>query len=59
MPRGQSSIELPVENNDIEDGLWHHVAVSWSGDNGFLTLYLNGVYHLEDFFAVGQSLTDW
>ncbi|XP_060567655.1 uncharacterized protein LOC132726360 [Ruditapes philippinarum] len=59
MSRGQSSIELPIENNDIEDGLWHHVAVSWNGDNGYLTLYLNGVYQLEDFFAVGQSLTDW
>lgn len=59
MSSDKSAIELPIENNNIDDGLWHHVAVSWSNDNGYLTLYLNGQYHYEDYFAVGKSLTDW
>lgn len=57
MLHGSYTIMLPIEDNhDIEDGLWHHIAVSWSSLNGYLTLYLDGYYNNEVVFAGGQTL---
>lgn len=58
MSQGSYTIMLPIEDSDdIEDGLWHHVAVSWSSLNGYLTLYLDGHYNNEMVFADGQTLS--
>ncbi|XP_045207056.2 uncharacterized protein LOC123559381 [Mercenaria mercenaria] len=59
MSRGLLSVELPFDEYDIENGLWHHVTVSWNNFNGYLTLYLNGQYHKEEIFAASRRLTDW
>ena len=48
---------LPWGNRNVLDGLWHHLTVTWSNVNGYLTLYVDGLYRDgETIFAKNENL---
>lgn len=41
----------------INDGKWHHVAVTWEGSNGDVNLYKDGILEFSGQLAPGTSIT--
>jgi len=52
----EESKSLPILDNVINDGLWHHVVVSWRNTQGFLAVFVDGQFNNQVKFAMGQQL---
>ncbi|KAL4229601.1 hypothetical protein ACF0H5_012639 [Mactra antiquata] len=57
--QGHDTVFIPWSDHNIDDGYWHRIVVSWSNDNGYLSLYVDGEYDGEIVFGRRKWLTDY
>ncbi|WAR05343.1 FBP1-like protein [Mya arenaria] len=55
----QGSTSLEILDDAINDGLWHHVAITWNNFRGYLTLYVDGVYNNQEEIGIGEDLAQF
>ncbi|KAH3692699.1 hypothetical protein DPMN_193853 [Dreissena polymorpha] len=53
----KGSTSVPILNNVLHNGLWHHVTVTWSNAQGFIILYVDGIYNNQGQFAKGKAIS--
>ena len=48
--------ERLIDGIDIQDGHWHHIAVTWGKNSGEMTFYVDGTYNNQATIGLGEDL---